>query len=152
MALVAAAALAACSGGGAVTGNAAMFPTSLTTPGTTPAPFPFVAGPPPPAGVCNALLVNDPKLALVFPANGATGVSTTVGSITFTAARLYYTLVLVPSDGSATLVGGPITALATAGAYVSALPPLKPGMKYDIAIYPSSTLACAYFPGAFTTQ
>jgi hypothetical protein len=116
--------------------------------GTSPAPF--VAGPPPPAGVCNALIVIDPQLALVNPGSGAQGVPTTIGSITFSASGLYYSLALLPSDGSGQVVGGTITA-AGSGRYVSALPVLKSGVTYTVLIYPAAGFACAYFPGSFTT-
>lgn len=142
MALLALTALAACSGGGG-----SSFTRSFDF-GTTPAPF--VQGPPPPAGVCAALIVIDPQLALINPGNGARGVPTTIGSITFSASGLYYSLTLTPSDGSATVVGGTITAAGN-GRYVSALPVLKSGLTYTVAIYPAAGFPCAYFAGSFTT-
>lgn len=104
---------------------------------------------PPSRGVCQAFLVNDPQLALIAPAPGATGVSTTVGSITFSASRLYDGVSLFPTDGAAQVDGGPIT--PSNGNYVSALPVLRSHVTYSVAIYPTSG-ACAYFPGSFATQ
>ncbi len=103
----------------------------------------------PPRGVCNALLVNDPQLALIAPAAGATGVPTTVGSITFSASRQYHDVALVPSDGSALVAGGPIT--PASGNYMSALPALRSHVTYDVLIYPDAG-PCSYVPGSFTTQ
>ncbi|HWT05838.1 MAG TPA: hypothetical protein VN224_08775 [Xanthomonadales bacterium] len=103
----------------------------------------------PDRGVCNALLVNDPQLALVTPAAGATGVPTTIGSITFSASRLYNGLTLSPNDGSGNVAGGPIT--PSNGNYVSALPVLRSHVTYSVTIFPSAG-ACVYFPGSFTTS
>lgn len=105
--------------------------------------------PAPSRGGCNALLVNDPQLALIAPAPGATGVPTTVGSITFSASRLYHDLALLPSDGSALVAGGAITPVN--GNYVSAVPVLRSHVTYSVLIYPDAG-ACAYDPGSFTTQ
>ena len=122
--------LSACAGGGSVQPQIQPLPT-------------------PTRGACSALLVNDPQLALVAPAPGATGVPTTVGSITFTASTLYHDLALIPSDGSASVAGGPITPVN--GKYVSAVPLLGSHVTYQVAIYVSAG-ACAYFPGSFTTS
>jgi hypothetical protein len=121
--------LNSCSGGGSV----------------QPQPFPTS----PPRGVCNALLPIDSKLALISPAANATGVPTTVGSITFSASSQYHDLALNPSDGSAQVAGGAIT--PSNGNYVSALPVLRSRVTYDVVIFVSEG-ACAYFPGSFTTQ
>jgi len=102
----------------------------------------------PPRGVCTALLVNDPKLALIAPANGAT-VPTTVGSITFSASSQYHDLALSPSDGSGLIAGGAIT--PSNGNYVSSLPVLRSHVTYEVLIYPDAG-PCAYVPGSFTTQ
>ena len=99
--------------------------------------------------MCNALLVNDPQLALIAPAAGATGVPTTVGSITFSASRQYHDLALIPSDGSASVAGGPIT--PSNGNYVSTLPVLRSRVTYEVLIYPDAG-PCDYVPGSFTTQ
>ena len=103
----------------------------------------------PDRGACNALLVNDPQLALLAPAAGATGVPTTIGSITFSASRLYNALTLSPNDGSGNVAGGPIT--PSNGNYVSALPVLRSHVTYSVTIYPSAG-ACVYLPGSFTTS
>jgi hypothetical protein len=100
-------------------------------------------------GVCAALLVNDPRLALVAPAPGATGVPATVGSITFSASSLLHDLALFPSDGSAWVAGGPITPVN--GNYVSSIPALKLHMTYTVLINISAG-PCAYVAGSFTTQ
>ncbi len=103
----------------------------------------------PDRGGCTALLVNDPQLALIAPAANATGVSTTVGSITFSASRLYHDLTLSPNDGSGNVAGGPIT--PSNGNYVSALPVLRSHVTYSVTISPTAS-ACVYFPGSFTTS
>ncbi len=103
----------------------------------------------PPRGGCTALLVNDPQLALIAPAPGATGVPTTVGSITFSASRQDDGVSLFPTDGAARVDGGPIT--PSNGNYVSALPVLRSHVTYSVAIYPNSS-GCSYNPGSFTTQ
>jgi hypothetical protein len=128
-ALLGTAFLIGCSGGGSV------------QPQPQPSPVPTRAP-------CTALIVNDPQLALIAPAAGATGVPTTVGSITFSASRLENGLSLFPADGGAQVDGGPIT--ASNGNYVSALPVLRSHVTYQVAIYPLTT-SCAYFPGSFTT-
>ncbi len=127
-AFLAAAFLNSCAGGGNV--QPQQFPTT------------------PLRGVCNALLANDPQLALIAPAPGATGVPTTVGSITFTASRQYHDVALVPSDGSGAVAGGPIT--PSNGRYVSSLPVLRSRVTYDVLIYPDAG-PCSYVPGSFTT-
>jgi hypothetical protein len=127
-AFLATAMLCACGGGGNVQ--------------STPTPMPTDRG------VCAALLVNDPQLALIAPASGATGVPTTVGSITFSASRQYHDLALAPSDGSALVAGGPIT--PSNGSYVSAVPVLRSHVTYSVVIYVSEG-PCAYVPGSFTT-
>ena len=103
----------------------------------------------PSRGACAALLVNDPQLALIAPASGASGVPTTVGSIRFSASSLYNGVSLFPSDGGAQVDGGPIT--PANGNYVSALPVLRSHVTYTVLIYPTAT-ACSYNPGSFTTQ
>ena len=100
-------------------------------------------------GVCNALLVDDPQLALIAPASGASGVPATVGSVTFSASRLYHDVALFPNDGSALVAGGPIT--TSNGNYVSSLPVLRSHVTYEVLIFPNAG-PCDYVPGSFTTQ
>jgi hypothetical protein len=134
------AALAACSGGG----------------GTTPAPDPFG---------CPASSVVDTQAKLVSPAPGATGVPTSIGTITFSYSNPGLTgahFALTGTDGSGFTIGqflgdngvtvtGPNTASFN-------VPPLKPRTTYSVggATVNVAHLICFHDVsanlGSFTTQ
>ena len=134
--LIAMLGLAACGGGG---GTVELFRTS-------PLPCPPVTA------------AQDPTLALVSPANGARGVATTIGSVTFSATFSYDTLTLTPSDGSAVVTGGPIT--VSNGRDTSAVAVLRSGVTYQVMVrttpsalgFPGCSYAFANNIGSFTTQ
>jgi hypothetical protein len=100
----------------------------------------------------------DPTLALVSPANGATGVAVTVGSVTFSATFSYDTLTLTPSDGSAVVAGGPV--MVSNGRDTSAVPVLRSGVTYQVMVrtmptalgFPACSYAFTNTIGSFTTQ
>jgi hypothetical protein len=138
-ALVAILALGACAGGGAMMA-------------TTPTQCPAIAG------------IFDPNARLVSPAPGATGVSTSIGSLSFTvslAALRSGTVTLGVSAGSGSapaVEAGPITTDAN-GVSSASLPLLQPHTTYDARIHanpldPASGCRGAVDGdlGTFTTQ
>jgi hypothetical protein len=136
--LVATLLLAACGGGGRTV------PANCETGGTCP---------PPP---CAIIAVIDSSLMLISPAKNATGVSTTVGTITFSSAFSYATLTLSPHDGTAQLTGLPVT--AANGVQSVPVPALHAGVVYDVQVLtapsagPGCTSTSIQYAGSFTTQ
>lgn len=99
--------------------------------------------------------------ALVSPPNHATGVSTTIGTLTFTLSDPTLqsaTLSLSPAGVPASVRGGPIT--ASGGNYSSTIPALQSGLTYQVGIfttvplagYPGCTVNRGGVVGEFTTQ
>ena len=114
-----------------------------------------------PTPVCPAIVAPpiDPNAKLVSPASGATGVPTTVGTVTFTVtvASLrsgYLTLYIPATPGQGRLLGGPISTDAN-GVSSSSIPALAPHTTYNATVgLPSQCPGGGPYAilGSFTTQ
>jgi hypothetical protein len=112
-------------------------------------------------GPCPAITgVIDPTATLVSPARGATGVATTIGTISFTVSLAVLrsgTVTLAAPSPETSVMGGPITTDAN-GVSSVAIPPLQPHTAYhaSVASNPVGPGGCPGGAtgdlGSFTTQ
>ena len=110
---------------------------------------------------CPALSVSDPGATLVAPARGATGVSTTVGTLTFTVTNPTLrsgTVTLSVKGQNTSIQGGPIATDAN-GLSSSSVPVLQPHTTYEARVRSTTVDQKTFCPssadgdlGSFTTQ